>query len=195
MPVEPYTYAAWKECRASLDCHIEIDKHYYSVPHTLLRQKLWARMTDRTVEIFHRGKRVACHMRRSPNRRHTTVPEHMPSAHRRFASRTPQRIRHQAASIGPNAEVLVDIIMRSRPHPEQGFRSSIGIIRLAKSHGSERLEAACEPALEIGARSCSSVASILRNNLDRRKPRQSSKGPADGPTIDHANIRGSRYFH
>jgi transposase len=191
LPVEPYTYAEWKECRAGLDYHVEVDKHYYSVPHALLRQKLWARMTDRTVEIFHRGKRVACHLRASPNRRHTTVTEHMPSAHRRLAAWTPQRIRHYAASIGPNAEALVDIIMRSRPHPEQGFRSSIGIIRLAKTHGSDRLEAACERALDIGARSYSSVASILRNNLDRRKPKRA----ADRPAIDHANIRGPRYFH
>ena len=191
LPVEPYTYAEWKECRAGLDYHVEVDKHYYSVPHALLRQKFWARMTDRTVEIFHRGKRVACHLRASPNRRHTTVTEHMPSAHRRLAAWTPQRIRHYAASIGPNAEALVDIIMRSRPHPEQGFRSSIGIIRLAKTHGSGRLEAACERALDIGARSYSSVASILRNNLDRRKPKRA----ADRPAIDHANIRGPRYFH
>ncbi len=191
LPVEPYTYAEWKECRAGLDYHVEVDKHYYSVPHALLRQKFWARMTDRTVEIFHSGKRVACHLRGSPNRRHTTVTEHMPSAHRRLAAWTPQRIRHYAASIGPNAEALVDIIMRSRPHPEQGFRSSIGIIRLAKTHGSERLEAACERAIDIGARSYSSVASILRNNLDRRKPKRA----ADGPAIDHANIRGPKYFH
>ena len=191
LPVEPYTYAEWKECRAGLDYHVEVDKHYYSVPHALLRQKFWARMTDRTVEIFHSGKRVACHLRGSPNRRHTTVTEHMPSAHRRLAAWTPQRIRHYAASIGPNAEALVDIIMRSRPHPEQGFRSSIGIIRLAKTHGSGRLEAACERALDIGARSYSSVASILRNNLDRRKPKRA----ADRPAIDHANIRGPRYFH
>jgi transposase len=161
------------------------------VPHTLLRQKLWARFTDRTVEIFDHGKRVACHLRGPANRRHTTVTEHMPSAHRRFAAWTPQRIRHYAASIGPNAEALVDIIMRSRPHPEQGFRSSIGILRLARSHGSDRLEAACERALEIGARSYTSVASILRNNLDRRPAQRA----ADGPAIDHPNIRGPRYFH
>jgi transposase len=153
LPAEPYVYAEWKACKPGLDYHVEIDKHYYSVPHTLLRQELWARFTDRTVEIFHRGKRVACHLREPANRRHTTVTEHMPSAHRRFAAWTPQRIRHHAAVIGPNAEALVDIIMRSRPHPEQGFRSSIGILRLAKTHGHDRLEAACERALEIGARS------------------------------------------
>jgi transposase len=193
LPAAPYIYiyAAWKECRAGLDYHVEIDKHYYSVPHTLLRQKLWARITARTVEVFHRGKRVACHMRGSLNRRHTTLTEHMPSAHRRLAAWTPERIRRHAAAIGPNAEALVDIIMRSRPHPEQGFRSAIGILRLAKSHGNQRLEAACERALEIGARSYTSVASILKNALDRQRPTRA----ADGPAIDHPNIRGPRYFH
>ncbi len=119
----------------------------------------------------------------------------MPSAHRRFADWTPGRIRCQAAAVGPNAQALVDIIMRERPHPEQGFRSCIGIVRLAKAHGGERLEAACARALDIGARSYSSVSSILKNNLDRRRPPASTKGPADGPAIDHPNIRGPRYFH
>jgi len=191
LPAAPYIYAEWKECRAGLDYHVEIDKHYYSVPHPLMRHKLWARITARSVEIFHRGKRIACHMRGSPNRRHTTLREHMPSAHRRLAAWTPERIRRDAARIGPNTQALVDIIMRSRPHPEQGFRSSIGILRLDKSHGRERLEAACERALEIGARSYSSVASILKNNLDRQRPTRA----ADGSAIDHPNIRGPRYFH
>ena len=134
-------------------------------------------------------------MRGSGNRRHTTVVEHMPSSHRRYANWTPDRIRRDAAANGPNTEALIDVILRGRPHPEQGFRSCIGILRLAKTHGSERLEAACERALEIGAHSYSSVASILKNNLDRRKPGQSSKRAADGPAIDHPNIRGPRYFH
>ncbi len=191
LPVEPYVYAEWLERRAGLDYHVEIARHYYSVPHTLLRQKLWARITDRTVEVFHRGKRIACHMRASSDRRHTTQPDHMPSAHRRLAQWTPQRIRLQAIAVGPDALALVDIIMRERPHPEQGFRSAIGILRLGKSHGTDRLEAACGRALEIGARSYSSVASILRNSLDRRKPQKA----ADGPAIDHTNIRGPRYYH
>jgi len=190
LPSAPYSYAEWKQCRAGLDYHVEIHKHYYSVPHRLLREKLWARITERIVEVFHRGKRVACHMRGVSNRRHTTLPEHMPSAHRRLAAWTPGRIRRQAATIGPNTEALVDIIMRSRPHPEQGFRSSIGILRLDKTHGGKRLEAACERALEIGARSYTSVASILKNSLDRRRPPRA----ADGPAIDHPNIRGPRYF-
>ena len=191
LPAQPYQYAEWKPRRAGLDYHVEIAKHYYSVPHTLAKQKLWARITERTVEIFHKGKRVAAHMRGSGNRRHTTIAEHMPSAHRRYAGWTPARIRSRATAVGANTEILVDVIMRNRPHPEQGFRSCIGILRLAKTYGSERLEAACERALEIDATSYSSVASILKNKLERRAPRQAT----DGPAIDHPNIRGPQYFH
>jgi len=191
LPDRPYQYAEWKQRRAGLDYHVEVAKHYYSVPHRLAKQKLWARITDRTVEVFHKGNRVAAHMRGSGNRRHTTVAEHMPSAHRRYANWTPDRIRSQATAVGPNTEILIDVILRSKPHPEQGFRSAIGILRLAKTHGPGRLEAACERALEIGARSYSSLASILKNNLDRRAPRQAT----DGPAIDHPNIRGPQYFH
>ncbi len=169
---------------------MEVAKHYYSVPHALARQTLWARITARSVEVFHKGKRVAAHMRGSGNRGHTTVTEHMPSAHRRYASWTPQRVRLYAADNGPNTEALIDLIMRNRPHPEQGFRAAIGILRLAKTHGRARLEAACQKALAIGAHSYSSVASILRNNLDRRDPPRASKAPA----IQHPNIRGPQYF-
>jgi len=191
LPAEPYQYAEWKQRRAGLDYHVEVAKHYYSVPHALAKLKLWARITDRSVEVFHKGKRVAVHLRASGNRRHTTVPEHMPSSHRRHAGWTHERITSQAGATGPNTAALVGVILRSRPHPEQGFRSCIGILRLAKTHGPDRLEAACERALEIGAQSYSSINSILKNNLDRRKPRPAT----DGPAIEHANIRGSRYFH
>ena len=191
LPAQPYVYAQWKECKAGLDYHVEIDKHYYSVPHRYLGYKLWARFTDRTVEVFLAGKRIACHLRDHANRRHTTLTDHMPSAHRRYATWTPERISRQAASIGANTEALIDIIMRERRHPEQGFRSCIGILRLAKGHGGERLEAASERALEIGARSYTAVASILKNNLDRRRPQKAT----DGPAILHPNIRGPRYFH
>jgi transposase len=195
LPADPYQYAEWKQRRAGLDYHVEVDKHYYSVPHALAKHKLWARFTDRTVEVFHQGKRVAAHMRGSGNRRHTTITEHMPSSHRRYAGWTHERIRRDAAANGPNAETLVEVILRGKPHPEQGFRSCIGILRLARSHGAERLEAACGRALEIGATSYSSVASILKNNLDRREPGPSSRQATSGPAIDHPNIRGPRYFH
>ena len=103
------------------------------------------------------GKRVACHMRSSSNRKHTTLRQHMPSAHRRYADWTPERLTRKAGEIGPNTDALVEVILRERRHPEQGFRSCIGILRLARSHGAERLEAACGRALEIGTRSYSSV--------------------------------------
>jgi transposase len=191
LPAEPYVFAEWKECRVGLDYHVEIEKHYYSVPHQLLREKVWARITARTIEVFHRGMRVAVHVRSSSNRKHTTVREHMPSSHRRYADWTPERLRRQAGEIGHNASALVEIILRERSHPEQGFRACVGILRLAKTYGRERLEAACGRALDIGARSYSSVNSILKNNLDRRRPAV----PADGPAIAHDNIRGPTYFH
>ena len=128
LPAEPYTYAQWKECKLGLDYHVEVEKHYYSVPHQLLREKMWVRITARTVEVFHRGKRVAAHVRSSSNRKHTTVREHMPSSHRRYADWTPEHLRRRAGEIGPNTSALVEIILRERPHPEQGFRASIGII-------------------------------------------------------------------
>jgi transposase len=191
LPAEPYVFAEWKECRVGLDYHVEIDKHYYSVPHQLLRERVWARITARTVEVLHGGQRVAAHVRSSGNRKHTTVREHMPSSHRRYADWTPERLRRQAGEIGRHTAALVEIIMRERAHPEQGFRACIGILRLTKTFGRERLEAACGRALDIGARSYSSVNSILKNNLDRQRP----DTPADGPAIAHDNIRGPTYFH
>ncbi len=191
LPQEPYEYAEWKEVRAGLDYHVEVEKHYYSVPHKLLREKLWTRLTERTVEIFHRGKRVAAHVRSSSNRRHTTVDAHMPPNHRHYAGWTPERLMRKAAGIGRNTTIIVERIMRERRHPEQGFRASIGIVKLASTHGADRVEAACERALEIGARSYTSVKSILKNNLDRKRPDE----PTDGPAIMHPNIRGAHYFH
>jgi transposase len=191
LPAEPYVYAEWKQCRVGLDYHVEVEKHFYSVPHTLLREKMWARITARTVEVFHHGQRVAAHVRSSSNRKHTTVREHMPSSHQRYADWTPERITRQAGEIGPKTSALVEIILRERAHPEQGFRACVGIMRLVKSYGAERLEAACGRALEIGARSYSSVNSILKTNRDRQR----HAPPTDEPAIIHENIRGPRYFH
>jgi transposase len=115
----------------------------------------------------------------------------MPSSHRRYADWTPEKLRVRAAGIGPCAGALVEVILRERRHPEQGFRSCLGILRLARTHGRDPLEAACERALEINARSYKSVSSILKNNLHRRRPEQA----ADGPAISHPNIRGAGYFH
>lgn len=191
LPAEPYVFAEWKACKVGLDYHVEVAKHYYSVPHQFLRETVWVRITMRTVEVFHRGKRIAAHLRTSSNHKHTTVREHMPSSHRRFADWTPERIRRSAGEIGRNTGTLVEIILTERTHPEQGFRACIGILRLEKTWGRDRLEAACERAIAIGARSYGSVVSILKNNLDRHQPAT----PTDGPVIAHDNIRGPTYFH
>jgi transposase len=123
LPAAPYQYAEWIERKVGLDYHVETGRHYYSVPHQLLKKTLWARLTAKTVEIFHEGQRVASHVRSSANRRHTTVPEHMPASHRRYAGWTPAEIKRQATRIGPNTATLVGVILRERTHPEQGFRS------------------------------------------------------------------------
>ena len=175
---------------------VEIARHYYSVPHQLIRQEISARITAKTIELFHRGRRVAAHLRSYQQRRHTTVPEHMPSAHRRYAGWTHARLQREAHDIGPETGLLVETILQKKPHPEQGFRACLGIIRLRKGYGPDRLEAAAARALQINGLSYSSVASILKNNLDRFRPAPDRHGgAADGPPLDHDNIRGPSYFH
>ncbi len=190
LPPTPYEYAEWKRCRVGFDYHVEIGKHYYSVPHQLIRQEVEARITAATVEIFHRGKRVASHQRSARPHRPTTVAEHMPSSHRRYRDWTHERIRTEAASVGANTAVLVDVILRSRPHPEQGFRSCIGIIGLVKRFGTARVDAACARALVLGTRSYNSVATILKNHRENVPPPM-----AEGPILIHENIRGPGYYH
>jgi transposase len=192
LPAEPYVFTQWKQCRAGIDYHIEIKPYFYSVPYTLMRQAMWVRYTQTTVEVLHGDNRVAAHPRIPANgRKHSTLPEHMPSSHRRFADWTLERIKREAGEIGPGAAALVDIILRERPHPEQGFRSCIGITRLAKQYDRQRVNDACERALELGTRSYTSVKSILHNHLDRKRPASA----ADEPAIVHANIRGPNYYH
>ena len=205
LPHEPYVYAEWKKCRAGLDYHVDIGHRYYSVPHQLMRQELWARVTPRTVEVYHKGQRVAAHQRTSGNRQHSTIRDHMPANHRFRTDWTPERIRTQAARVGPNVETFVEMVMRKRRHPEQGYRTCMGVLRLAKTFGPERLDAACERALHINSYTYQSLHSILKNGLDRqrRKPTTPSRQHAfacacrviDGPAITHPNIRGAGYFH
>jgi transposase len=185
----PYEYADWKLCRVNLDYHVEIEKHFYSVPFRLLREQVDARITAKTVEIFHRGKLVAVHARSQRPYRPTTLAEHMPSSHRRYRDWTHERIQRDAAAIGDDTAALVEIILRSRPHPEQGFRSCVGILGLVKRYDAERLDAACARALLLGTRSYSSVAAILKN-AQERKPANPEQ-----PGLLHENIRGSGYYH
>ena len=192
LPSEPYRYAEWKRCVVAPDYHVEIADHYYSVPFGLLRETVEARLTDTTVEVFHKGKRVASHPRSSLHYRHTTIPEHMPSAHRRYAEWTPQRLMREAAKVGPATTALIEAIMKAKPHPEQGFRSCLGIISLVRTYGAGRLEAASQRGNDIGATTYSSIKSILQHGLD--KAYANSRAP-DAPPIRHGNIRGRGYHH
>jgi len=192
LPGGAYEYSEWRGCRVGIDYHVDVDRHYYSVPYRFVRAEVDVRLTARGVEIFHKGERIAVHLRSSSNRKHTTVSEHMPSSHRRYAGWTIERIREDARKIGKATAALCEQILESRPHPEQGYRACLGIIRLVGSYGAARVEAAAEHAIEIGARTYGSVKSILDNKLDRRPaPRR----PADTAPIRHSNIRGPRYYH
>jgi transposase len=184
LPAEPYEYAEWRVRRVGLDYHVDIEGHYYSVPHRAVLQE--------PAPAKAGGERVAVHLRGAGRGRHTTIAEHMPSAHRRYAEWTIERIAIDAAAIGPSTAKLAALILESRPHPEQGYRACIGILRLARQYGADRLEAACDRGLDIGARSYGSIQSILKHGLDRRPPRPVAQGEL---LPDHPNIRGSRYYH
>lgn len=192
LPPTPHVHADWREVSVGPDYHVRIEGHVYSVPHELIRQRLWARLTATTVEIFRGGRRVASHRRAAPgDTGATTVNAHMPASHRRYAELSAATLREQAGRVGPSTALLIDVILRDRPHPEHGFRACIGIIGLARSYGGDRLEAACERALHINARTLTSVRSILTNRLDGRQP----AATPEAPPITHNNIRGPRAFH
>ena len=192
LPDEPYAFARWSRPRVAPDYHVEIEGFFYSVPFGLIRETVDARATERTVEIFHRGRRVASHARGVGRRGgHVTDPAHMPSAHRRYAEWTPARMLASAERVGPSVAAFCQTVMEARPHPEQGFRTCLGVLALEKTYGPARLDAACRRGLTIGARSVSSIRSILKTGLD-----QAFLDPApDAEPLRHANIRGQRYYH
>ena len=192
LPAERYVLAEWKTVRVNIDYHVEVDGHYYSVPYSLVRQQLDVRRSAQVVELFHKGKRVASHQRSPLKGRHTTVAVHMPKAHQHYAEWSPQRLVLWAAKTGEATAQVVETILASRPHPQQGFRACLGIMRLGKRYGDGRLEAACQRAIRIGACSYKSIESILKHDLDQ----QPLPGPpAAAPVITHSNIRGAQYYH
>ena len=192
LPTQRYELATWKLARVNIDYHVEVDRHYYSVPHQLVGKQVDLRLTQGTLEVFFCARRVASHPRSSTRFAHTTDPAHMPESHRRHASWTPSRIVSWAQRTGPATASLVEAIMAARPHPEQGFRSALGIIRLADRYGPERVEAACTRALHLRSHSYRSVESILKHALDRQ-PLPGPPAPRILPA--HTNVRGAHYYH
>jgi transposase len=194
LPASRYEFATWHKARVNIDYHIAAaDKHYYSVPYQLARQQVDVRLSAATVEIFRNSARVASHPRSHVRHGHTTDPAHMPEAHRQHAQWTPSRITGWAGKTGPATAALVEAILASRPHPEQGYRAALGIIRLAGRYGDGRAEAACARALRLRSYSYRSVESILRTGLDRQPLPGST--PELPPHPAHDNVRGPGYYH
>jgi transposase len=190
LPPEPYEYAEWKEAKPGIDYHLELDGRFYSVPHSLVGERLTVRLTATAVEVLHKGRRVAAHPRQGPGR-FSTLPEHMPKAHRAHLTWTPGRFLNWAREIGPATLGLVKHQLEDRPHPEHGYRACLGVLNLARRYGKPRLEAACARAQAIGSPSYRSISSILAGGLDRQPLEPASEQAL--PT--HANIRGADYYH
>ena len=191
LPAERYEYGDWETHRVNIDYHVEFDNHWYSVPYLLTQQEVEVRATATTVEVFHRGVRVCSHGRSSVPHVATTVDDHRPKAHQRHLEWTPSRLVDWAKTIGPATAELFDRIMASKRHPEQGYRSCLGVLRLSKEYTGERVEAAARRTIALHACSYQSIKSILKCNLDSQ-PIEPAVKPK--PPLDHPNIRGSEYF-
>jgi len=192
LPPTPYEFAGWTDCGVNIDYHIEVAHNYYSVPYQLVHQRVEARLTATTVEVFLKGRRIASHCRLTGRGQVSTQPEHMPHAHRAHAEWTPSRLIAWAAKTGPATAQVVTDILASRPHPEQGYRACLGVLRLGKRYGRERLEAACARAAQLGAPRYRTVQNILATGLEHL-PLDESAAPV--PVIPlHPNLRGAAYY-
>jgi transposase len=192
LPASPYTYAEWKELTVAFDYHVDVDGHYYSVPHALVGHSAWARYSAGSVEVFYRGERVPTHARSYQRGVHTTIADHMPKAHRAHAEWSPRRLIQWGESIGANTAAVVEHLLRSKPHPEQGYRACLGLLSLSREYGEKRLEAASALALRLSSPSRKSVKSILESGRDL------PRAQAELPSLDmpaHGNVRGPGYYH
>ena len=192
LPRDAYEYAEWRKAKPGIDYHIAIDQRFYSVPHNLVGQVLTVRVTATTIEVLHKGQRVASHPRHGHSR-YATEATHMPKAHRAHREWSPGRFLDWAKSIGPCTAQVIEHQLTDRPHPEHGYRACLGLLKLSRGYGKPRLEAACERALTIHSASYKSVASILKQGLDQQPLHDERSGQADLPL--HSNVRGPGYYH
>lgn len=192
LPTEDYEYAEWRHAKPGIDYHVQVDQRFYSVPHALVGQSLELRVTATTVEVMHKGKRVATHARHGQGR-YSTLTEHMPKSHQAHRDWSPGRFLNWAADIGPCTAQVVRQQLEDRPHPEHGYRACLGLLNLGRRYDHQRLENACERALAIRSASYQSVASILKQGLDRLPPEDDSTVQDELPL--HGNVRGAGYYH
>lgn len=195
LPAERYQFAQWKKARAGIDYHISIEKHHYSVPYAYLKEIIDVRISDRLIECFVNGKKIATHQRCfKPG--HTTIHEHMPKAHQDYVKWTPERLRRWASKVGINTAKLIDEVIHLYKVPEQSYRSCLGILRMGKKYGDERLENAAVRALQLGAYRYKNIESILKNGLDKQPLTMlAGESTVANKTIHHENIRGANYYH
>lgn len=192
LPATPFAFAEWKFAKVHPDYHVEVDHHYYSVPYQYVHEQVEARFSEKTVEIFLKGQRIAAHARSHVAGKHTTLNEHRPKRHQDLEW-TWSRIADRGREVGPSTVAVLERIMQERKHPELGYRSCFGVLRFGKRYSNERLEAACRRALAMNACSYRSIKSILEKSLDR-EPLEPVMIPAIHTEV-HANVRGSDYYH
>jgi len=191
LPQERYETSVWGKTRVNIDYHVEAEENLYSVPYTLIYGEVETRATATVVEIWFKGRRVASHRRRKGKGGFATNREHMPRSHREHLEWTPSRLIHWASKTGPATGRLVSEILKRRPHPEQGFRSCLGILQLGRRFSESRLEAACLRAESLSSYSYRTVKNILSSGLDRVKVEAELD---EAPSLEHENIRGASYY-
>lgn len=192
LPLQRYELAHFKTGRVQYDYHIDVDGHRYSVPHSLVGQRLDVRVTAHAVEMLHRGQRVASHVRNAQRGAATTTAQHMPATHRAHRQWSPERLIHWGQSIGPASAEVVTRLLQQHTHPEHGYRACLGLLSLAKRYGKLRLEAACGVALQIGVSQYRHIRDILANNRDTVG--LADTGQEDWVSPDHAHVRGPAYY-
>lgn len=199
LPISRYEFAAWKKVRLNIDYHFEYEDHFYSAPYTLMGETLWCRAANATIEVFSKGKRIASHVRSCVKGKYTTTPEHRPASHRAHAEWTPSRIIAWGGSIGPHTAKLIEQVIKSKPHPEQGYRSALGIIRLEKRFGRSRVEKASEKAILLGSPSYRTILTMLEKKMESvplaTRVKSGSESEQQLDLLSQDNVRGKSYYH
>lgn len=191
LPTQPFVFARWKTAKVNFDYHIEVERHYYSVPYWLIQQEVRLKLSEGLVEVFHDSKRVACHERSRLPYRHTTLPEHMPPEHWAYKRQSKQRFVEWAETIGAQTTKQVLAIFERKDHEEQAFRSVRGLQRLVQDYGAARVEAACHRANVFALVGLKRLRSILSSGLETKIE---TPELVPMPPVNHDNVRGAQYY-
>jgi transposase len=195
LPVDRYEFARYSTAKVSIDYHIAVDQHFYSVPHALVQQSVEVRATAGALEVLHRGRRIAAHVRSYTRHGYTTVTEHLPAAHRAHLEWSPARLVRWGEQHGVACAEVIRRILATRLHPEQGYRSCLGLLKLERAHGAQRLEAACARALALGSARYLTVAQILKSRQEGLPlPGAAAAAGEAWSSPEHAHLRGPKYY-